>query len=208
MNHEGFAVGTVILAAGRSSRMGRPKLLLPWGETTILGHLIARWERLGAAETIVVHGANQDLWAELDRLKFSPSQRVKNPKPSRGMFSSIQCAASWDGWKPNLTHFAIVLGDQPHVRENTLMALLELARSNPGKICQPEWNDRPKHPVIIPRNVFAQLESSTAKDLKEFLHNEKFESARIKSDDPGLNCDIDYQEDYKRAKRMFFSNTG
>jgi len=37
-----FAVGVVILAAGRSARMGRPKLLLPWGGTSVLGHLLAQ----------------------------------------------------------------------------------------------------------------------------------------------------------------------
>ena len=43
-----FSVGVVILAAGRSARMGRPKLLLPWGETSVLGHLIKQWQALGA----------------------------------------------------------------------------------------------------------------------------------------------------------------
>src|SRR5438874_1514761 len=42
-----IAAGVIILAAGRSRRMGRPKMLLPWGNTTVLGHLVAQWQALG-----------------------------------------------------------------------------------------------------------------------------------------------------------------
>ncbi len=47
-------LGVVILGAGASSRMGRPKLLLPWGATTIVGHLLEQWQTLGAAQIAVV----------------------------------------------------------------------------------------------------------------------------------------------------------
>ena len=46
--------GVVILGAGASSRMGRPKLLLPWGDTSIIGHLIEQWRALAAAQIAVV----------------------------------------------------------------------------------------------------------------------------------------------------------
>ena len=39
--------GVVILAAGASSRMGKPKLVLPWGKTSVLGHLIEQWKQAG-----------------------------------------------------------------------------------------------------------------------------------------------------------------
>ena len=42
-------LGVVILAAGASSRMGRPKLLLPWSGTTVIGHLLNQWRALGAS---------------------------------------------------------------------------------------------------------------------------------------------------------------
>jgi len=57
-----YAFAAVLLAAGASSRMGRPKLLLPWGATSILGHHIHEWTQLGAAQTAVVLAAgNQPL---------------------------------------------------------------------------------------------------------------------------------------------------
>ena len=48
------AFGVVILGAGASTRMGRPKLLLPWGDTSIIGHLLGQWRGLGARPIAVV----------------------------------------------------------------------------------------------------------------------------------------------------------
>src|ERR1043166_8621287 len=83
-------LGVVILAAGASSRMGRPKLLLPWRNTTVIGHLLDQWSILGASPVVVVCAARDPLLpAELDRLGFPTGGRVLNPNPELGMFSSI-----------------------------------------------------------------------------------------------------------------------
>src|SRR5437667_7548195 len=101
-------LGVAILAAGASSRMGRPKLLLPWRDSTVIGHLLGQWRELGASSIAVVCAAQARLLdAELDRLGFPPAQRIVNPHPQRGMFSSIQCAAKWAGAQSNLSHWAI-----------------------------------------------------------------------------------------------------
>src|SRR6185503_3883247 len=116
-----FAFAVVILAAGASSRMGRPKMLLPWGETTVLGCLVAQWQQTGARQITVVVAANDSgITNELDRIGFPREQRITNPDPARGMFSSIQAAARWHGWNASLTHWAIALGDQPHLASETL----------------------------------------------------------------------------------------
>src|SRR5436309_4018491 len=116
-----FALGVVILAAGRSTRMGRPKMLLPWGDTSVIGHLISEWRALEVGQVAVVRAADDAvLQLELDRLGFSLADCILNPTPERGMFSSVQCAARWSGWKAGLTHWAIVLGDQPQISRETL----------------------------------------------------------------------------------------
>src|SRR5829696_1203279 len=94
-----FRFAVVILAAGASSRMGRPKLLLPWGETTVLGHLIAQWQQAGAQQiTVVCASGDEGIHKELDRIGFARERRIINPDASRGMFSSVQTAAHWRGW--------------------------------------------------------------------------------------------------------------
>src|ERR1019366_4402288 len=106
---QAFSVAVIILAAGRSARMGRPKLLLPWGGTSVLGHLIEQWQAAGATQIGVVCAArDQTTQAELDRLSFANDSRIGNPAPERGMFSSIQCAAQWPGWQAAITHWAIM----------------------------------------------------------------------------------------------------
>ena len=193
-----FALGTFILAAGRSTRMGRPKLLLPWGQTSVLGHLLGQWQSLGAKQIAVVVGAGGlALEKELDRLCFGVQNRIVNEAPERGMFSSIQCAARWTGWAEQLTHWAIVLGDQPHLRSATLRALLALSAAQAELVCQPARAGRRRHPVVLPRGVFNELADSNASDLKGFLAPRKI--ALYESDDPGLDLDIDRPEDYQRA---------
>ena len=192
-------LGVIILGAGASARMGQPKLLLPWRGTTVIGHLLAQWRELGAAQiAVVLRAYDAALAAELDRLKFSESDRIENPQPERGMFSSIVCAANWSGWRSDISNWAIVLGDQPHLRSESLRQLLEFSAQNANATCQPEFGGRTGHPVILPRTAFAQLKISGATNLKEFLKLSASSRVLCSVADPGLSLDMDTPEDYKR----------
>ena len=196
----GFSVGVIILAAGRSARMGRPKLLLPWGGTSVLGHLIEQWRALGAEQVAVVCAPGDvAVPAELDRLGFPAQNQIINPAPERGMFSSIQCAAQWPEWQASLTHWAIMLGDQPHLQPQTLRRVLDFSAAQPARICQPARLGHGRHPVLLPKTLFRQLAGSTAATLKDFLVAMPGEVALCEVDDPGMEVDIDRPEDYDRA---------
>jgi molybdenum cofactor cytidylyltransferase len=191
-------LAAIILAAGRSARMGKPKMLLPWAGTSVIGHLLAQWSRVGAKQAALVCAENdQPMATELDRLGFPNAGRIYNPLPDRGMFSSIQCAARWPGWSEGITHWAVVLGDQPHLRDETLHDLLGFAAAHPGEVCQPRQGGHRHHPVILPKPVFEKLADTTSPDLKDFLNS--CEAAQCDLDDPGLALDIDRPEDYERA---------
>ena len=195
------AFGVVILGAGASSRMGRPKLLLPWRDTTVIGHLLKQWRELGAAQIgIVLRPPDASLAAELDRLGFPRADRIENPQPERGMFSSILCAAGWPGWKDEIATWAIVLGDQPHLRPETLRQLLEFQFANADAVCQLEFDGHARHPVLLPRRAFKELKVSQAETLKDFLKRTSVRSVRCSADDPGLALDLDTPEDYQRAQ--------
>jgi molybdenum cofactor cytidylyltransferase len=199
------SIGVVILAAGGSSRMGKPKLLLPWGRTSILGHLIRQWDAARAKQISVVCAVRDEgIVAELDRLSFPSANRIFNPAAQHGMFSSIRCAAEWNGWYPEITHLAIVLGDQPHLRNETLRLLVDFVAAHPDTICQPGLKGRRRHPVFMPRCVFDRLRVSAAANLKEFLLNEIV--AMCELDDPGLDLDIDRPEDYEKALELGAGN--
>jgi CTP:molybdopterin cytidylyltransferase MocA len=196
-------LGVVILGAGASARMGRPKLLLPWRGTTVIGQLLSQWRELGATQIAVVLRADDGaLNAELDLLDFSKSDRIVNPQPERGMFSSIVCAANWSGWRKEISSWAVTLGDQPHLRTETLRRLLEFSAQNPCAICQPAYGGRAGHPVILPQRTFADLKNSGAATLKDFLNLTSPPRVQCNIDDPGLTLDLDTPEDYKRLKSL------
>ncbi len=200
---QAFFVGVVILAAGRSARMGKPKLLLPWGETSVLGHLVQEWQCLRAKQIAVVCApANQPIQAELDRLGFPAQDRITNPAPEQGMFSSIRCAAQWRGWQQGLTHWAIVLGDQPHLRRETLRRVLDFSAAHPTRVCQPARHGHGRHPVLLPKPVFRRIAGSMAATFKEFLAAKLGHVALCELGDPGLDLDIDRPEDYEKAMRL------
>lgn len=199
-----FSFATVILAAGASSRMGRQKLLLPWGTSTVLNHLIEQWQSSGAAQVAVVCATVDVLInQELDRMKFPREQRIVNSDPARGMFSSIQCAARWAGWKKALTHWAIALGDQPHLANESICAVIACAAQNPDAICQPTLNGRPRHPVILPKNIFNSLTDSNHPTLKHFLEAHASRRNLVEVDDAGLDLDLDTPADYEEARKRY-----
>ncbi len=183
--------------------MGHPKMLLPWENTTVLGHLINLWTRCPTCQVAVVCAVNDTaINDELDRLKFPSENRIVNPDPGRGMFSSVQCAARWPGWHSSLTHWAIALGDQPHLQARTLAALIDFAAQLPGKICQPGKHGHACHPVVLPEAAFQKLARSKAETLKEFLQSMSADVSLLELNDPGLELDIDVPADYEKAQHL------
>jgi len=155
---------------------------------------------LGAEQICAVcaegdHGIN----AELDRLGWPQENRILNPVPEQGMFSSVQCAARWKGWRPALTQWAIILGDQPHLRAVTLRRLLSFATAHPQQICLPRQGGHRRHPVVLPKHAFEELAHSTVANLKEFLDLHKGMVALCEMEDPDLELDIDTPQDYEKA---------
>lgn len=201
--------GVVILAAGASTRMGRSKLLLPWGETSVIGHLLDQWRTFGSFQVTVVCGeTNAPLQAELDRVALAAANRIYNSTPELGMFSSIQCAAGWKGWQTALSHWIIALGDQPLIRRETLQQLLDFAAAHNDQICQPSRNRHGRHPVVLPGDIFGALKKTSARTLREFLANYQDRVARCEMDDPGLELDLDTPADYEQALVQRYSTTG
>ena len=201
LNETRVAFGVVILAAGASSRMGACKLLLPWGEKTILTHLLDQWRITGAAQIApVIDPSNQPLRKALGHAGFSPSDWIENPSPQLGMFSSLQEASRWTGWLSTLTHWIISLGDQPHIQISTLRLLLDAARKNPTRICQPALNGQTAHPIILPGSNFRELAQNDIPDLRTYIRTREALRLRVAVEDAGVFRDLDTPEGYARWK--------
>jgi molybdenum cofactor cytidylyltransferase len=201
LNETPVAFGVVILAAGASTRMGRCKLLLPWGEKTILTHLLNQWRSVGVAQIApVIDPSNQLLQEALAHAGFSPSDWIENASPQLGMFSSLQGASRWTGWLSTLTHWIISLGDQPHIETSTLRLLLDVARENPTRICQPALNGETAHPIILPGNNFRELAQNDVPDLRTYIRRQEPFRLRVPVEDAGVSGDLDTPKDYRRWK--------
>jgi molybdenum cofactor cytidylyltransferase len=194
------ALGVIILGAGASSRMGRAKLLLPWGDTTVIGQIIRQWRELGAGQiTVVLRPNDTALNTELNFLNLPKSDRIENPQPERGMFSSVLCAANWGGWKEEITSRAIALGDQPHLRLEMLQGLLLFHSDHPDAVCLPEFGGHGRHPVLLPPKAFEALRHTKANTLKDFLKLIPCPTVQYPTNDIGLSLDVDTPEDYKEV---------
>jgi len=201
LNEAPFAFGVVILAAGASTRMGTCKVLLPWGEKTILTHLLNQWRSSGAAQIApVIDPSNQPLRTALAHAGFSPTDWIENPSPQLGMFSSLQEASRWTGWLSTLTHWIISLGDQPHIETSTLYVLLNAARENPTRICQPALHGETAHPIILPASNFRELAQNDVPDLRAYIRRQEPFRLRVPVEDAGVSGDLDTPEDYRRWK--------
>ena len=127
-------ISIIVLAAGESHRMGRPKLLLPWGKTTVLGQVVETFAAglasvqgtgaggsIGEWEIIVVTGgASRQIEALVAELNIGfPLRAVYNPGYSEGgMLSSIQVGLR--SLRSNSMAALIGLGDQPQIQVETL----------------------------------------------------------------------------------------
>ena len=144
-------LGVAILAAGRSQRFGRNKMLLPLTDgQTLLGHCIEQCTPLSKSPVMVISGAYHN---ELSQHKFAnPIQLVHNPNWAQGMATSIHEAVEHiQTLSADVTHLLITLGDLPLVTTTSLNSLWEVAKTEPETIIASLWEGRATAPAIFPR---------------------------------------------------------
>ena len=147
-------LAAVILSAGASSRMGRPKALLPYREGTFLEHLIevTRDPRIGV--TRVVLGAGADVIRTVASL--DPSVVVLNPNWEQGQLSSIRAGLrSLEGI--DVDGIILCPVDHPLVSARLVSDLVERFYLNKKAIVLPTYNTRRGHPVIFSKTLFGEL---------------------------------------------------
>jgi molybdenum cofactor cytidylyltransferase len=147
---DGFVTG-LVLGAGGSARLGRPKQLLPYGDTTLLGH-VAGVARACAFDQLIVAigGAAGEVRATVD---LAGADVVQNDAYGAGCSSSI--AAALDRLDPRCDVLVLLLGDQPGVTAGTVAALLAGRDGAPVAVCR--YDDGPGHPIAFSHSVFGEL---------------------------------------------------
>lgn len=145
----------IVLAAGGSTRMGRPKMLLPYRGRTVLETVVEHALGAGADGVVVVLGPET---AAMEVILDDMGASVQvNRDPGRGLSSSL--ALGLEGCPPETTAALFVLGDQPRVGSELMGMLLGEHRRTGCPAVAPAWKGRRANPVLFDRRWFDRLKS-------------------------------------------------
>ena len=147
---EVFVTG-LVLGAGGSKRLGRPKQLLPFGDRTLLEHTLDTARACNFNQLVVPIGGAADEVRE--RVDLTGAEVVVNYAYGSGCSSSI--AAALSAVDPRCEVLVLMLGDQPGVTPATVQTLLDGRGDAPLAVCR--YDDGRGHPLAFDRSVFAQL---------------------------------------------------
>lgn len=189
-------IPAIVLAAGASSRMGRPKALLRTGERTFVGAILNALQTAGVTDTVVVVRAGQpELIAEIEAAGFG--RCVVNPRAEDGQLSSLLAgldAIDRDGVEGVL----VTLVDVPLIGADTIRTLIARARVSNAAILRAVHEGRHGHPVLFKKRVFDALRrADPAIGAKAVIREWPPEDVEVA--DSGVTEDVDTPEDYRRV---------
>ena len=192
-------IAAVLLAAGESRRMGRPKLTLPWGAGgSLIAQVVSRFREAGADPLLVVTGADRQ--AVERALDDSGAHCLFNPNYRQGeMLSSIKVGLGrlLDG---DAEATLVAPADLPSLTVETLRSLLDHRRRSGADLIVPSYQMRRGHPVLIGRPQWQDvLELKEGETLRNFLRRMADQIDYVVVDDPGVIQDLDTLEDYERG---------
>lgn len=189
----------IILAAGASSRMGTPKALLHWQNSTFLESIYHRCRIAGITDIVVVTGAASA--AIHDSHQHLKVAWAENPHPEQGMLSSVRCGLQA---VPDDIHIMLCLVDHPAVTIETYRTLITTAA--PDRIVIPVHAGRHGHPVIFGTGFLHELRDDDCPDgARTVVRNHPEAIFEMDVDDPGVLWDIDTPEEYSRYKHPSMS---
>lgn len=196
-------IAAVILAAGNSSRMGKPKAILTVNNTTFLNCILNKVKISNYENIIVVLGQHYDL-VEKSILSNGTIDVIRNQHPERGQLSSLQLALSCI--REDMVGTLVALVDHPMVSENTYQLIFERASKQPDSIIIPTFRGKKGHPVYFSRKFFdALLKAPLDQGARYVITNNKSDVIYVPVDDTGIIADIDTPEQYVQTIKGDFT---
>lgn len=189
-----MTVSGVILAAGLSRRLGRPKQLLP-----LAGKPLIWWTATNALAShldevlVVVGGAADDVSAAISSL---PVRVIQNDCFAEGQSTSLRAGVC--SLAANVAAAVFLLGDQPEVSATVIDALIDEHAETNALIVQPVYRGTPGNPVLFDHRLFAELKTVEGdQGARSFLRRGPGWVRRVAVDEVGPPADIDTDEDYR-----------
>ena len=201
-------ISAIIPAAGKSVRMGQPKMLMPWGNTTVLGKVVQTLESAGVKNIIVVTNSKiapqvtsyelrvvlNDVGEMLESIQLGLQALL--PPPSLQDTSPIfgENGGSREG-------VLICLGDQPQIEEENVCKVCDAFRQNKSQIVVPSYQMRRGHPWLVARPLWDEiLAMKSDQSPRDFLNAHTNEIEYVNLDTPTILQDLDTPQDYLKYK--------
>jgi molybdenum cofactor cytidylyltransferase len=189
-------VAAILLAAGKSRRMGSCKQLLPLGDRTVIARCLETLVAAGMDEIVVVVSPEGRCVAEAARKH--PVQIMVNPESGGDMASSVR--AGRDALTADARGVIVLPCDYPLVSAGTITGLIGEHGESPASIVIPRHREKRGHPLLFPRTVLNELTNDLT--LRDLVRRRPELVRCLDVDDRGVLFDMDTPEDYGRICGM------
>jgi molybdenum cofactor cytidylyltransferase len=195
----GTVIPAIVLAAGKSTRMGRPKanLALPGGET-FLARIVRTLSAAAVDDVVVVVGHEADAIVTAFARTGAAARFVINADYEKGQFSSLLRGLNAVD-RPGVTAVLVTLVDVPLVTTDTVRAVIDRYRETHAPIVRPVRGDEHGHPVLIDRSLFDRIRcADPSVGAKLVVRAHASPRGDVQVGDDGAFRDIDTVDEYER----------
>ena len=187
-----MSISAIIAAAGKSVRMGQQKMLLPWGNTTVLGKVIETLQAAGIEDITLV--TNSTIASQITDYKLPITLNDGGE-----MLESIQLGLQAQKLSAKAT--LICLGDQPQVEEGSVLRVCDAFREKKSSIVVPSYQMRRGHPWLIAKELWSEvLQMRAPESMRDFLNAHRNDIFYVELDTPSILLDLDTPADYLKFK--------
>jgi len=190
-------IAAVVLSAGESSRMGRPKALLPIEGETFIGRIVGSLKRTQVGKILVVLGHKADqLAAAIGPL---PVEILINPNYQLGQLSSLQVAVRTLLPDPDCDGMLVHLVDHPYIDASLVNRMIRQFYESKKDIVVPRCRGKRGHPVLFSRRLFGELlDAPMDQGAKAVVNAHGAATLEMETDEEGITVDIDTPELYRQ----------
>lgn len=201
--HDDPMIPAVVLAAGKSSRMGRPKATLPLDEhDTFLTRIVRTFLAASIDDVVVVVGHDKDAIIPAFAASGLPARFVENRDSERGQLSSVLAGLAVVD-RPGVAAMLLTLVDVPLIAPSTVRAVVDRYRTTHAAIVRPVRGNEHGHPVLIDRALFDALRRADPDSgAKAIVRAHVSPAGDVEVDDEGAFADIDTPDEYERIRLL------